>query len=86
MCNSLFSHNINSYKDKEDKIVNMIRKGWSAGTVGIANPALACGESTLREPPIGRKSLTNFQKCKFKRHLILCRNKLIVFTLLKQFL
>ena len=44
MCNSLFSHNINSYKDKEDKIVNMIRKGWSAGTVGIARPALACGE------------------------------------------
>ena len=42
MCNSLFSHNINSYKDKEDKIVNMIRKGWSAGTVGIARPALAC--------------------------------------------
>ena len=44
MCNSLFSHNVNSYKDKEDKIVNMIRKGWSAGTVGIAKPALACGE------------------------------------------
>ncbi|XP_076114096.1 cytochrome P450 3A13-like isoform X1 [Mytilus galloprovincialis] len=42
LCNSLFGYNVNSYKDREDKTVDMIKKGWMAGTAGIARPAVAC--------------------------------------------
>lgn len=42
LCNSLFSHNVDSFNNKKDTTVTMIRKGWIAGNVGVVKPALAC--------------------------------------------
>ena len=49
LCNSLFSHNVDSYNDKNDSTVTMIKKGWVAGNVGVIKPVLSCGMWVLEQ-------------------------------------